>query len=210
MIDRVLNDSMYSELQKWQTAIGALLGFLALLAGALWNFHLNRRRDRGLRQEEKLSVAAALYGEVLLLRDALARLARVVAAIHLRQGLGSESVTKFDEHFIEAWSLPAPILYGALAAKIGLLEPDLVLGITSFHANYSEANRSLRLLVDKPTRGYGYSILTFLRPALDAVTQVEPILNVIEAKLAISTPAPTPDLGDAKSVREMEEDFHHG
>ena len=38
--------------------------------------------------------------------------------------------------------------------------------------------------------------------------QVEPILKAIEANLAISTPATTPDLGDAQSVREMEEDFH--
>ena len=198
---------MYLELQKWQTAIGALLGFLALLAGAFWNFHLNRRRDRRLREEEKLSVAAALYGEILLLRNELAKVAGVVARIYLKQGFGSDSVTKFDEHFIEAWSLPAPILYGALAAKIGLLEPDLILGITSFHSGYSEANRNLRLLVEKPTRAYDYSPLTFLQPALDAVTQVEPTLKVIEANLAISTPATTPDLGDAQSVREMEEDF---
>lgn len=36
----------YQELKTWQTGIGALLGFTALMSAALWNFHLNRVRDK--------------------------------------------------------------------------------------------------------------------------------------------------------------------
>lgn len=31
---------IYGELKSWQTGIGALLGFVALMVAALWNFHL--------------------------------------------------------------------------------------------------------------------------------------------------------------------------
>jgi hypothetical protein len=72
---------MYEELKTWQTGIGALLGFVALIVAALWNFHLNRRRDDHLRKEEMRSVAAALYGEIVLLRIEVALLSKIVAKI---------------------------------------------------------------------------------------------------------------------------------
>ena len=59
---------IYQEAKTWQTAIGSIFGFGALMVAALWNFHLNRRRDTALRREEIHSVAAAIYGEILLLR----------------------------------------------------------------------------------------------------------------------------------------------
>ena len=70
---------LYAEARQWQTGIAALLGFAGLIVAALWNFSLNRRRDRQLRREEMMSVASALYGEILLLRNELALLACVVA-----------------------------------------------------------------------------------------------------------------------------------
>ncbi len=75
----------YSELKGWQTAIGSLLGFIALMVAALWNFRLNRRRDAALRADEALSVVTALYGEILLLRKEVGELARVVANIKLNE-----------------------------------------------------------------------------------------------------------------------------
>jgi hypothetical protein len=73
--------NFYEELKGWQGGIGSLLGFLALIVGALWNFRLNRRRDAALRAEEVVSVAAALYGEIVLLRIEAAGLARAVANV---------------------------------------------------------------------------------------------------------------------------------
>src|ERR1700722_5331259 len=78
--------SLYDELKGWQSGIAALFGFIALIIGALWNFRLNRRRDAALRAEEAISVAAALYGEVVLLRMEVASLARSVANVAVSIG----------------------------------------------------------------------------------------------------------------------------
>ena len=108
----------YNELKGWQTGISSMFGFGALIVAALWNFSLNRRRDAALRDEEALSVATALYGEILLLRKEVGQLARVVANIEINKS------REFDEHFLEAHPLSEPLLYKALAPKIGLLSPE--------------------------------------------------------------------------------------
>src|SRR5262245_31040883 len=45
--------------------IGSSIGLIALLLGALFNAHLNRRRDNRLRREEREAVAAALMAELV-------------------------------------------------------------------------------------------------------------------------------------------------
>ena len=109
--------SVYAELKEWQTAIGSLLGFLALMVAALWNFHLNRRRDAALRAEETKSTAAALYGEIVLLRMQIAHLAWAVAAVE------TSYERRFDKHFLESHTLPDPTLYKGLAPKVGCSVP---------------------------------------------------------------------------------------
>jgi membrane-bound ClpP family serine protease len=69
----------YLELKGWQSGIAALLGFIALVVGALINFSLNRRRDKALGRDEAQAVAAALYGEILSVRERLALLAKVLS-----------------------------------------------------------------------------------------------------------------------------------
>ncbi len=190
----------YSELKGWQTGIGSMLGFAALMIAALWNFSLNRRRDAALRNEEALSVATALYGEILLLRKEAGKLARTVAGIEMHHSL------KFDEHFLEAHPLSEPLLYKALAPKIGLLSPDLIVSITEFHKDFQEAKMSMPLLVDKPERKYGYSVLEVLVPARNAVVNIQHTLDKIERMASISKVAENIDLGDTEIVIEMEED----
>jgi hypothetical protein len=92
--------NFYQELKGWQGGIGSLLGFLALIVGALWNFRLNRRRDAALRSEEVVSVAAALYGEIVLLRIEAAELSRAVANVAISIGTRPDPIFKFDTHFI--------------------------------------------------------------------------------------------------------------
>jgi hypothetical protein len=190
----------YSELKGWQTGISSMLGFLALSWAALYNFKLNRRRDAKLKEEEALSVATALYGEILLLRKEVGHLAKVVANVE------NYHVLTFDEHFLEAHPLSEPLLYKALATKIGLLSPDLIIGITEFHQNLREAKISLPLLVKKPERGYSHSVLTFLIPATNAVKNIEITLDKIERMARIYKVAENIDLGDAENVigREVE------
>jgi hypothetical protein len=61
---------------------------------------LNRRRDAELRADEALSIAAAFYGEILLLRKELGRLARTVGDISIHAGSPGSFLT-FDKHFSE-------------------------------------------------------------------------------------------------------------
>jgi hypothetical protein len=193
--------SLYEELKGWQNGIGSLLGFLALMVAALWNFRLNRRRDAALRDEEALSVAAALYGEIILLRKEIARLSSSVAAIHLHQS------SSIDRHFAKAHSLSEPMLYKALSSKIGLLSADLILAITEFHEKYQQAKSWLPLLVEDDERKYGYSPLHVLIPARDAVKEIAPALRKIERLASIDEPAAEPDLGHTEDVIEVEEEL---
>jgi hypothetical protein len=190
---------LYEELKGWQGGIGSLLGLVALMLGALFNFHLNRKRDAILRTEEALSVAAALYGEIVLLRKQAAKLACAVAAVEINQTL------KLDTHFVEAQKLSEPTLYKALAPKIGLLSPDLVLAITEFHKNFQEARSWLPLLVENKERGYGYFSLSVLEPARDAVINIVPALREIERIASIPKPAEDPDLGLTEVAIESDE-----
>src|SRR5437660_5515422 len=187
-----MGGSFYQELKSWQSAIGSLLGFFALMTAALWNFHLNRRRDARLRNEESLSVMAALYGEILLLRNEAARLARAVANVHITVGMDSRSVLKFTRHFVEANTLSEPILYKAFATKLGMLNAAVVVAITEFHSNFQKARSWLPLLVEDKERGYSYSVLAVLVPARDAVRDIVPTLRTMERLLSISKPADDP------------------
>jgi hypothetical protein len=191
--------SLYEELKGWQAGLGALLGFLALMAAALWNFHLNRRRDAALRAEEAVSVAAALYGEIVLLRHEAARLARAVA------NMENNPDRTIDRHFVAAQTLSEPILYKALAPKIGSLSTDLVLAITEFHKNFHQARTWLPLMIENNERGYSYSPLYVLIPCRDAVKNIVPALRKIETIASIPMPPEDPDLGLTEHVIEREE-----
>jgi hypothetical protein len=198
--------SIYQEAKTWQTAIGAVMGFIALMSGALFNFALNRRRDAATRREEMHSVAAALYGEILLLRKEAARVSFSTAAAYVAWGTQRDPTIKFDEHFLAAQTLPDPILYKALASKIGLLPADIVVAITRFHSNFEIIKVRLPLLIPKKERGYTHSVLNILVPARDAVRDIIPTLQQIETMLLITPPADSPDMGQTDTIIDMEEE----
>lgn len=198
----------YAEAKSWQTAIGAVLGFVALFVGALWNYHLNRRRDYRVRNQEALSVAVALYGEVLLLRDHVVRAARTIAFRFMETG--GHGNMRIDKDFVEANKVPDALIYEALAGKLGLLDAKLVLQITSFHRHVHEFRTYMPRLVEDKDRGYYYSVNYALDPAHDAVVDVEPALRRIEAMAAIREAAPAPDLKVIRDAIELERDMHTG
>lgn len=202
--------SLIGPLQSWQPLLGSTIGFAGLITAALWNFRLNRRRDKRLRDEEVISTATALYGEILLLRAEAARIARTVANIHIAQGHRANPTIKFDRHFLEGNPLPDATLYEALAPKIGMLPPRLILAITGFHANYLDLKRSLPLLLDDPDRGYSYSVTSVLGPARDAVLDVVPALREIEQMAQIEVPFSDPGLGKTLDVIDWETDMGQG
>jgi hypothetical protein len=45
------------------------------------------------------------------------------------------------------------LLYKALAVRLGILPPELVIAITAFHKNMQEIRTGLPLLIDNPERG---------------------------------------------------------
>ena len=186
--------ALYEELKSWQSAIAAIVGFTGLIVGALWNFHLNRRRDAEIRQSEMLSVASALYGEILLLRQEAARVARIIAQweANLRDC--------FEHSSVEDYLPGDPILYPALASKIGLLPPDLVLAITEFHKNYRDVKDNMPLVAERPGR-VTFCSTAVLEPAWAAVMEVRPALRKIEALVGIPE-ASDPDLGYTDAIIE--------
>jgi hypothetical protein len=187
---------LYAEAKQWQTGIGALFGFLALMGAALFNFYLNRRRDARLRQEEMVSVAAALYGEILLLRNELALLSRVLA----RFGIDNRDLSESD---MLHYSPSVPLLYPPLADKLGLLPSDLLLGITQFYANVEGARRGLESYYRKQTEGIQFAASVVLEDGVAGVHDVKPVLLRIQ-QLASIPEAKDPDTGMAEAILENE------
>lgn len=133
--------SVYQEAKSWQGAIGSILGFIALLCGALFNFHLNRKRDAAMRADEALAVMAALYGEILALRREAVRLAQATAREYVGWGVRGDPRQPFDKSFMEGNKLSEPVLFKALAEKIEILRPSLAQDIIQFHLSIQEARQ---------------------------------------------------------------------
>ena len=183
----------WQEVKSWQPLIAALFALVGLIGGALFNSYLNRRRDRVLRSEETLAVSTALYGEIILMRERLALMAKVLS---YREHLGE---TEINDQFVKDYSPSDPVLYPALASKIGLLSHDLVLDITRFYENFQTAKDNLPLLVESETRPTPYHVVTVLRPAVNAIYDVRTALRKIE-RLARIRPAQDPDSGLSDAV----------
>jgi hypothetical protein len=189
----------YSELKAWQDGIGSILGFVALIAAALFNFHLTRRLERESRGREARAVAAALYGELLLLEDQLAQAASAVAAMFL-----DDSTPEIGPDFLQQHHLPEPELYPALASKLGLLNAEIVLAITAFHADYQGAKAVLPLVSFDRGPRHPHGVVLFLRPAVEAVERLQAGLELLGEMIGVGAPRRTPDLRAAQDVLERE------
>ena len=196
---------LYQEAKSWQGAISSLLGFVALLGGALFNFRLNRKRDAALRDDEALVVVAALYGEILALRREAVRLVQATATEYIGWGISGVPREPFDKHFMEGNKLSEPVLFRALAPKIGMLRPNLAQAIISFHLNIQEARQWIPLLRNDSERRFTYSPLHILSPAMAAIKDVVPALRDIEATLRLSPHEDEFDLTRVEGVILTEE-----
>ena len=190
-----------TELKNWQTGLGALIGLVSLAFVAWYNFYLNRRRDRELREAEAKSVAAAIYSEIILLRGQLALLAKIVANV-------DQSDKEFVDLRADVYRPSEPVIFPCLAGKLGNLDPDLVVGISKFFSDLEEATRSLDVLTiahDSPQ----FACTVVLQPAVSGVQEVRPVLEKMQDMLGMAD-IEEPDIGMAELVIELwEERFQH-
>jgi hypothetical protein len=96
------------------TLIGSALGLIALLVGALFNAHLNRRRDDRLRGEDRVAIASTLYAELLGIHRLL---------IENAQYLVDKPPDPDGGFTIQA---PSVKILPEVLSKIGLLRPDTI------------------------------------------------------------------------------------
>ncbi len=128
------------------------------------------------------------------MREEIALLARAVAFMEYHN-------QNFDPQFAEDYKLRDPILYVALAPKLGILSQNMALEITRFYRNYQEANESLRLILRRPGSDVSFSPVVVLEPAVAAIYDVKSTLHKIEFLAGIPA-AKDPDVGYAVDFLE--------
>lgn len=196
--------AIYNELKGWQAVVGSVLGFGGLIAGALFNAHLNRKRDDRLREAEAITIALSLYGEIKLLRESAADVARALGAWFLDRGVYGNDL---PEYYREIFQLRQPVIFAALASKIGMMNPSILLPITAFYSDYESALEHFPKLFKNADRIIDYGPEWVLQPAARAVEGVEVAVRRIEELGKISTPTPTPSIGRAKDALDLIEDL---
>ncbi|MBA2933106.1 hypothetical protein HZF05_03245 [Sphingomonas sp. CGMCC 1.13654] len=196
--------ALYQELKGWQSGIGSILGFGGLIAGALFNARLNRKRDNRLRDIEAITIALSLYGEIKLLRENVAAIASGLGAWFIIRGAYGNDL---PDHYREIYPVREPTLYNALASKLGMLNPDLLLPITKFYSDYEAAVGHFPKLFNNEGRTISYGPEWVIEPAVRAVEDIEAGLRRIERLGAIQTPASIPSTGRAKEALRLVEDL---
>jgi hypothetical protein len=91
---------------------GASIGLIAIVIGALFNAHLNRRRDTALRREEAKTLAVALCAELNGINRTLIENATTLS------NPGSDFYTPDISHSVR--------LMPHLVSKLGLLDGDTI------------------------------------------------------------------------------------
>lgn len=96
---------------------GSLIGFLALVAGALFNSWLNRKRDDNLRNIETRAIAAALRAELAGIEGTLT---------HNAESLKNKPPSQ-DESFFIPDLAHSVRMFPALSEKLGLFgDPEII------------------------------------------------------------------------------------
>jgi hypothetical protein len=105
------------------TLTGSSIGLIALLIGALFNAHLNRKRDDRLRREDQRAVAAALSAELVSWRD------------ELQSSVTSMRTTSIEPE-VAKWSVPilARSLFPEMVSKLGLLSSTTIRSVIAAHS----------------------------------------------------------------------------
>lgn len=118
------------------TLAGSFLGFIALLLGALFNAHLNRRRDDALREADRKAVASALKAELASIQGTLTGNADRLVSNPPTEGDGF--VVPDISHSIQVFPHVLP--------KIGLLDAKAVRSVVDAYVIIEQYSEGLILL----------------------------------------------------------------
>jgi hypothetical protein len=98
------------------TLTGSFLGLIALLLGALFNAHLNRKRDDDLRGVDRIALAKSIYAEL--------------TAVHRTLLENAQRLTEHAPGADEGFMLPdlhhSVQVFSHMLPKIGLLPVDII------------------------------------------------------------------------------------
>jgi hypothetical protein len=120
---------------------GSSIGLVALLLGALFNAHLNRRRDDWLRKEDQRAVATALRAELEGLRRTLHDAAETVS---------QENYLQAGEQ-VQAPDLAQSIrIMPEVVSKLGLLDETIISAVLDAYGMVDEYSAKLLLLGGHP------------------------------------------------------------
>jgi hypothetical protein len=117
--------------------VGSALGLIVILLGALFNAHLNRRRDERLLNSERRALAAALTAELTSVKETL---------------LGNATMLKDnppppDGGFVVPDIAHSAQIFPQVLPKIGLLQqPDVIKAVVGAHILIAQYCENLILL----------------------------------------------------------------
>jgi hypothetical protein len=147
---------VWEVLQGWQQAIGAIVGFVALAMAALFNAHLNRRRDDRLQGLDGWLLARSLLAEVKTIVAQLRQLQRFCDETKVNNPLDAAKK-------VQSMLVPVETIYPQVGAKIGLLHDAAAQAVSLFYS-------SLAALRDR---------VTVQMPALEPSNGVNGLYNIV-------------------------------
>lgn len=119
---------MWEILQGWQQAIGAIVGFVALAMAALFNAHLNRKRDDRLQGRDGMLLARSLQAEVKTIVAQLRELRRFCDETKVKNPLDAAKK-------VQGMLVPIETVYPQVGAKIGLLDERAAQAVVHFYGS---------------------------------------------------------------------------
>lgn len=105
---------------------GAAIGLIAILAGALYNAELSRKRDAMLRSDEKRTLAGAILAELSSVR---------AIVISTQEWLSLESKDADLNIVLLEWKSYMEI-YHASVGKLGLFSPEIASDVVSVYLEF--------------------------------------------------------------------------
>ena len=155
------------ELRNWQTAFGAMLGFIGVIVASRVNAGHARKKAAEDRETEAKAIATALYAEMFHLRR---RAIAVANEIGRRVMIGSPLMVQQTLHNYRPieFAIPEGIVFKGLVDEIGMLNSRMIFSLVHFHSALDDARAGLKRLEEKPHYDGPDAVHAILRPIADA------------------------------------------